>query len=40
VATWTITSGQAVLAPFTALGAETRAALDTAAADVTRFLGG
>jgi hypothetical protein len=39
VATWTITGGQVVLAPFAALDAETRAALDTDAADVTRFLG-
>jgi hypothetical protein len=38
VATWTITGGQVVLAPFAALDAETRAALDTDAADVTRFL--
>jgi hypothetical protein len=29
-----------VLAPFTALGSEPRAALDTDAADVTRFRGG
>jgi hypothetical protein len=40
VATWTITGGQVVLAPFAALDAETRAALDTDAADVTRFLAG
>jgi hypothetical protein len=39
MATWTITGGQVVLAPFTALDAETRAALDTDAADVKRFLG-
>jgi hypothetical protein len=39
VATWTITGGQVVLAPFAALDAETQAALDTDAADVTRFLG-
>jgi hypothetical protein len=38
VATWTITGGQVVLAPFAALDAETQAALDTDAADVTRFL--
>jgi hypothetical protein len=40
VATWTITRGQVMLAPFAPLGAQTRAALDTDAADVTRFLGG
>ena len=40
VATWTITGGQVVLAPFAALDAGTRAALDTDAADVTRFLAG
>jgi hypothetical protein len=40
VATWTITGGRVVLAPFTVLDAPTRAALDTDAADVTRFLGG
>ncbi len=39
VATWTITGGQVVLAPFAELDARTRAALDTDAADVTRFLG-
>jgi hypothetical protein len=39
VATWTITGGQVALAPFAELDAETRAALDTDAADVTRFLG-
>jgi hypothetical protein len=39
VATWTITGGQVVLTPFAELGAETRAALDADAADVTRFLG-
>ena len=38
VATWTITRGQVVLAPFAVLDADTRAALDTDAADVTRFL--
>ena len=32
--------GQVVLAPFALLDAETRAALTTDAADVTRFLGG
>ena len=40
VATWNITRGQVELAPFSPLDAETRAALDTDAADVTRFLGG
>jgi hypothetical protein len=40
VATWTITGDRVVLAPFSALDAGTRAALDTDAADVTRFLGG
>ena len=39
VATWTIAGGQIALAPFTELDPETRAALDTDAADVTRFLG-
>jgi Winged helix DNA-binding domain len=39
VATWTIKGGQVVLAPFAELDPETRAALDTDAADVTRFLG-
>jgi hypothetical protein len=39
VATWTIKNGQVVLAPFAELDPETRAALDTDAADVTRFLG-
>jgi hypothetical protein len=39
VATWTITGGQVVLTPFDVLGTDTRAALDTDAADVTRFLG-
>ena len=39
VATWTITGGQVVLAPFADLGAETTAALAADAADVTRFLG-
>jgi hypothetical protein len=38
VATWTIDGGQVALAPFAALDARTRAALDTDAADVTRFL--
>ena len=40
VATWTLTGGRVVLTPFTPLGAETVAALDTDAADVTRFLAG
>jgi hypothetical protein len=40
VATWTIARGQVVLAPFIQLGDKTRAALDTDAADVTRFLSG
>ena len=40
VATWTVAGGQVALAPFAPLDAETRAALDTDAADVTRFLGG
>jgi hypothetical protein len=39
VATWTITGGRVVLAPFAPLDAGTQAALDTDAADVTRFLG-
>jgi hypothetical protein len=39
VATWTVTGGRVVLAPFADLDARTRAALDTDAADVTRFLG-
>jgi hypothetical protein len=40
VATWTITRGQVVLAPFAPLDTQTRAALDADAADVTRFLAG
>jgi hypothetical protein len=40
VATWTITGGKVVLAPFAELGTETVAALDTDAADVARFLAG
>jgi hypothetical protein len=40
VATWTITRGQVTLTPLRQLDDETRAALDTDAADVTRFLGG
>jgi hypothetical protein len=40
VATWTITRGQVVLTPFAPLDTGIRAALDTDAADVTRFLGG
>ncbi len=39
VATWTITGGQVVLTPFDVLDPGTQAALDTDAADVTRFLG-
>jgi len=38
VATWTIKGGQIKLAPFAELDPETRAALETDAADVTRFL--
>ncbi len=40
VATWNIVRGQVVLAPFAPLDPQTQAALDTDAADVTRFLGG
>ncbi len=40
VATWTIAGSQVVLAPFAPLDAQTQTALDTDAADVTRFLGG
>ena len=40
VATWSITGGKVVLAPFAPLDARTCAALETEAADVTRFLGG
>jgi hypothetical protein len=40
VATWKIADGQIVLAPFAQMDAEIRAALNTDAADVTRFLGG
>ena len=39
VATWNIAGGRVVLAPFALLDAETLAALNTDAADVTRFLG-
>jgi hypothetical protein len=39
VATWSITRGQVMLAPLVPLDAGTRAALDTDAASVTRFLG-
>ncbi|MGD0068546.1 MAG: crosslink repair DNA glycosylase YcaQ family protein, partial [Streptosporangiaceae bacterium] len=39
VATWTMARGQVVLAPFAQLDDKTRAALNTDAADVTRFLG-
>ena len=38
VATWTLQGGQVVLAPFDALDTEIQGALDTEAADVTRFL--
>jgi hypothetical protein len=38
VATWTITRGQVMLAPFAVLDAGTRAALAADAAEVTRFL--
>ena len=37
-ATWTIAGGQITLAPFAEPGPQTRAAPDTDAADVTRFL--
>jgi hypothetical protein len=37
-ATWAIDRGQVVLGPFAVLDATTQAALDTDAADVTRFL--
>jgi hypothetical protein len=40
VATWTIRGGQVVLTPFAELDAETWTALESDAADVTRFLGG
>jgi hypothetical protein len=40
VATWTFTGGRVTLAPFAPLGAQTQAALDADAADVTRFLAG
>jgi Winged helix DNA-binding domain len=40
VATWNIAGGQVVLTPFALLDTQTQAALDTEAADVTRFLGG
>jgi hypothetical protein len=39
VATWSITGGKVVLAPFTPLDAPAQAALAADAADVTRFLG-
>jgi hypothetical protein len=39
VATWNITRGQVVLAPFTPLDAQAQRALGADAADVTRFLG-
>lgn len=38
VATWSITGGQVVLAPFAPLDPQTREALQADAADVTRFL--
>jgi hypothetical protein len=38
VATWTFSGGQVLLTPFAPLAAETRAALDAEAIDVTRFL--
>jgi Winged helix DNA-binding domain len=37
-ATWTITNGKVVLAPFAPLTVETQAALEAEAGDVTRFL--
>jgi Winged helix DNA-binding domain len=40
VATWTIAGGRVALAPFAPIDAGTKAALDTDAADVTRFLDG
>jgi hypothetical protein len=40
VATWNIAGGQVVLAPFALLDAGTQAALDSDAAELTRFLGG
>jgi hypothetical protein len=40
VATWTITGGQVALKPFAELDTETLAALESDAADVTRFLVG
>ena len=40
VATWTIARGQVMLAPFAPLDAQTRAALNANAGDVTRFLAG
>ena len=40
VATWTFAGGRVVLTPFAPLDAGTTAALDTEAADVTRFLAG
>jgi len=39
VATWTFSGGSVALEPFAALDSQTAAALDTDAADVTRFLG-
>ena len=40
VATWSFAGGKVTLAPFAPLDDQTLAALDTQAADVTRFLGG
>jgi len=40
VATWTFAGGRVALKPFAPLDAETTAALDAEAADVTRFLAG
>ncbi len=39
VATWNISGGQVVLAPFAPLGTQTQTALAADAADVMRFLG-
>lgn len=40
VATWTVDGGDVALAPFAPLDSQTKAALDSDAADVIRFLGG
>ena len=40
VATWSLRDGEVVLDPFGRLAAADRAALETDAADVVRFLGG